>query len=149
VAGRDLKKRTRVDPPLTFYFFTINVLICFYPGVGLMGEVGKSNILYLYLLILIFILGAGKCDASSRIMDSADGWASPWPFHLDPIYKDPNTFQLSVVFQNLGKEKIVILPESTRRIYQGKARGCKNMAHFRALLSILGGVHFYYCWPKK
>ena len=68
-----------------------------------MGKVGKFKYSCFYLLILIITLSAGKCDAV----------AEPWTQPMDglrlglststPIYKDPNTFQLSIFFQNLGE----------------------------------------------
>jgi hypothetical protein len=96
----------------------------------MMGELGHSKYSYLYLLILIVILSAGKCDATT------DTWTQPMDgLRLGlsistPIYKDPNIFQLSIVFQNLGKEKIIILPESTRRIYQVKGQGVAKYVPF-------------------
>jgi hypothetical protein len=38
-------------------------------------------------------------------------------------YKDPNTFQLSVLFENLGKEKLIILPGSMNWNYQSRDQG--------------------------
>ncbi len=47
-----------------------------------------------------------------------------------PTYKDFNLFQLSVIFENLGKEKIVILPQSIRRNYQSKGHGAPKYIPF-------------------
>ena len=96
----------------------------------MIGEVGKFKYSYLCLLILTVTLIAGKCDAAAEL------WTQPMDglrlglSTSTPIYKDPNTFQLSIFFQNLGKEKIIILPESTRRIYQGKGQGVAKYVPF-------------------
>jgi hypothetical protein len=95
-----------------------------------MGEVSKFKYSCFYLLILIITLSAGKCDAAAEL------WTQPMDglriglSTSTPIYKDPNIFQLSIIFQNLGKEKIIILPESTRRVYQGKGQGVPKYVPF-------------------
>ena len=95
-----------------------------------MGELVNSKYSYLYLLILTVTLIAGKCETAAEL------WTQPMDgFRLGlststPISKDPNTFQLSVVFQNLGKEKIIILPESIHRNYQVKGHGAAKYVPF-------------------
>ena len=87
-----------------------------------MDELRNSKYSYLYLLILIVILSAGKCDAATELWTQPIDGLRLGLSISNLIYKDPKTFQLSIFFQNLGKEKIIILPESTRRIYQGKGQ---------------------------
>jgi len=95
-----------------------------------MGEVGKFKYSCFYLLILIMTLSAGKCEAIAELgTQPMDGLLLGLSIS-NPIYKDPNIFQLSIVFQNLGKEKIIILPESTRRIYQVKGQGVAKYVPF-------------------
>ena len=95
-----------------------------------MGKVGIFKHYYLYLLILIVILGAGNSDATTET------WTQPLDglrlalYVSTPIYKDPNTFLLSIVFENLGKEKIIILPESIHRNYQVKGHGAAKYVPF-------------------
>jgi len=95
-----------------------------------MGKVGNSKYSFLYLLILIVILSAGKCEATAEL------WTQPMDglrlglSTSTPIYKDPNIFQLSIVFQNLGKEKIIILTESIHRNYQVKGHGAAKYVPF-------------------
>ncbi|MDO9351983.1 MAG: hypothetical protein Q8P64_19945 [Deltaproteobacteria bacterium] len=96
----------------------------------MMSEVGISKYFFLFLLILLVTLGAGDSHASSET------WIQP----IDglrlglriPIlnYKDSNAFQLSIIFENLGKEKMIILPESIHRNYQVKGHGAAKYVPF-------------------
>ena len=95
-----------------------------------MDELRNSKYSYLYLLILIVILSAGKCDAAAELWTQPIDGLRLGLSISNLIYKDPKTFQLSIFFQNLGKEKIIILPESTRRIYQGKGQGVAKYVPF-------------------
>jgi hypothetical protein len=85
---------------------------------------------YLYLFILSVTVGLGNSHAATE----------PWTQPIDglrlglytpaPNYKDFNSLQLSVIFENVGKEKIVILPQSIRRNYQSKGHGAAKYVPF-------------------
>jgi hypothetical protein len=96
----------------------------------MMSEVGISKYFYLYFLILLATLGAGNSQATTET------WTQPinglrLGLHVSiPIYKDPNTFQLSIVFENLGKEKITIIPQSLHRNYQARGQGATKYVPF-------------------
>ncbi len=95
-----------------------------------MGELVNSKYSYLYLLILTVTLIAGKCEAAAEL------WTQPMDglclglSTSTRIYKDPNTFQLSIILPLRGKKKIMIIPESPRRIYQGKGQGVAKYVPF-------------------
>jgi hypothetical protein len=81
------------------------------------------KLLYFYPFIISVTLWVSHSHAIP------EAWTQPinglrLSLHSPPQnYKDPNAFQLSVVFENVGREKIVILPESIRREYQSKGHG--------------------------
>jgi hypothetical protein len=85
---------------------------------------------YLYLFILSVTVGVGYGHAiPERWTQPIDG------LRLDlytptPDYKDPNSFQLSVIFENVGKDRIIILPQSIRRNYQSKGHGTAKYVPF-------------------
>ena len=88
-----------------------------------MSKVGRPKFLYLYLFIVTTTLGIVYSHAAT------ERWGNPVEglrLSIDTPtleYKDPNAFQLSVLFENVGKEKIVILPQSIRRNYESKGHG--------------------------
>ena len=88
-----------------------------------MNKVGKLKFLYLYLLILITILGIVYSHATTERWDNQVDGLRLSIYTPTPEYKDPNAFQLSVLFENVGKEKIVILPQSIRRNYESRGHG--------------------------
>jgi hypothetical protein len=94
------------------------------------GELGRFKYSYLYLLILVVTLSVGKCDATAEL------WTQPMEglrlglYTPTPNYKDFNSFQLSVIFENMGKDRIIILPQSIRRDYQSKGHGAAKYVPF-------------------
>jgi hypothetical protein len=96
----------------------------------MMSEVGISKYFCLYSLILIVTLGAGNSPTTTET------WTQPIDglrlrlYTPTPNYKDFNSFQLSVIFENVGKEKIIILPQSIRRNYQSKGQGATKYVPF-------------------
>lgn len=95
-----------------------------------MGKVGISKYSYLYLLILIVTLGAGNSDAITETWTQPIDGLRLGLYTPTPNYKDFNSFQLSVIFENVGKEKIIILPQSIRRNYQSKGHGAAKYIPF-------------------
>jgi len=88
-----------------------------------MNKVGKLKFLYLYLFVLTTTLGIVYSHATTeRWGNQVDGLRLSI-YTPTPEYKDPNAFQLSVLFENVGKEKIVILPQSIRRNYESRGHG--------------------------
>ena len=88
-----------------------------------MSEVGISKYSYLYFLILLVALSAGKSDATTETWMQPINGLRLWLHISTPNYKDPNAFQLSIFFENMGKGKIIILPESIHRNYQAIGQG--------------------------
>jgi hypothetical protein len=95
-----------------------------------MGKVGISKYSYLYLLILIVTVGAGNSPATTETWTQPINGLRLGLYTPVPNYKDFNSFQLSVIFENVGKEKIIILPQSIRRNYQSKGHGAAKYIPF-------------------
>ncbi len=85
--------------------------------------ISSPKFFYLYLCILSVTVGVGESFAATET------WTQPIDglllglYTSTPNYKDFNLFQLSVMFENVGKEKIVILPQSIRRHYESRGHG--------------------------
>jgi hypothetical protein len=102
-----------------------------------MSKVSTAKYFYPYLLVLSITMGAEYSHAQGRLNELAtETWTQPinglrLGLHVSiPIYKDPNTFQLSIVFENLGKEKITIIPQSLHRNYQARGQGATKYVPF-------------------
>jgi len=102
-----------------------------------MGKTGIPNFLCLYLLILSIALGVGYSYAQNRLNELAiETWTQPinglrLGLRIPTTNsKDSNTFQLSVLFENLGNEKLIILPESIHRNYQSRDQGTAKYVPF-------------------
>jgi len=82
--------------------------------------ISSPKFFYLYLFILSFTVGVGDSPATTETRTQPIHGLRLGLYTPAPNYKDFNSFQLSVIFENLGEEKIVILPQSIRRNYQSK-----------------------------
>lgn len=85
---------------------------------------------YLYLFILSVAVGVGDSQAATETWTQPINGLRLGFYTSTPNYKDFNSFQLSVIFENVGKEKIIILPESIRRKYQAKGQGTAKYVPF-------------------
>jgi|APFre7841882630_1041343.scaffolds.fasta_scaffold32360_2 hypothetical protein len=102
-----------------------------------MSKVGTAKYFYPYLLVLSITMGAEYSHARGRLNELAtETWTQPINgvrisvYTPTQNYKDPNAFQLSVLFENLGKEKLIILPESIHRNYQSRDQGTARYVPF-------------------
>jgi hypothetical protein len=78
-----------------------------------MSKVGAAKYFYPYLLVLSITMGAEYSHPQGRLNEPAtETWTQPVNgvrigiYTPTQNYKDPNAFQLSVLFENLGKEKL-------------------------------------------
>jgi hypothetical protein len=97
----------------------------------MMRKAGIPKLLYFYP----FIISVTLCIGHSHAIPET--WTQPinglrLSLHSPTQnYKDPNAFQLSVLFENVGKEKIIIiLPQSIRQNYEAKGRGTAKYIPF-------------------
>jgi hypothetical protein len=95
-----------------------------------MAKVNKLKFLHLYFLILTTTLGAGYGHAGTEKWTKPIEWLRLSIRSPTQNYKDPNAFQLFLLFKNAGKEKIIILPQSIRRNYQSKGHGAVKYVPF-------------------
>ena len=121
-----------------------------------MSKVGTAKYFYPYLLVLSITMGAEYSHAQGRLNElTTETWTQPvngvriTVYTPTQNYKDPNAFQLSALFENLGKEKLIILPESIHRNYHPEIRVPQNMFHFPVLVSRLGRMHLHYCLTEE
>jgi len=96
----------------------------------MMSEVGISKYFYLYFLILLATLGAGNSQATTETWTQPINGLRLGLYTPTPNYKDLNSFQLSVIFENVGKDKIIILPQSIHRNYQSRDQGTAKYVPF-------------------
>jgi len=102
-----------------------------------MDKTGVAGFLCLYFLVLSVTMGVEYSHAQERSDELA---TRTWTQALNGLrlsidtptqnYKDSNAFQLSVLFENVGKEKIILLPQSIRRNYQAKGQGAAKYVPF-------------------
>jgi len=92
--------------------------------------ISSPKFFYLYLFILSVTVGVGDSPATTETWTQPINGLRLGLYTPAPNYKDFNSFQLSVIFENLGKEKIVILPQSIRRNYQSKGHGAAKYVPF-------------------
>ncbi len=92
--------------------------------------ISPPKFFYLYLFILSVTVGVGDSPATTETWTQPIDGVRLGLYTPTPNYKDFNSFQLSVIFENVGKEKIVILPQSIRRNYQSKGHGAAKYIPF-------------------
>ena len=85
---------------------------------------------YPYLFILFVTVGVGDSPATTETWTQPINGLRLGLYTSTPDYKDHNSFQLSVIFENVGKEKIVILPQSIRRKYKSRGHGVAEYIPF-------------------
>ncbi len=78
---------------------------------------------FLYLFFLSVTVAVGDSRATTETWTQPIDGLRLGLYTPTPNYKDFNSFQLSVIFENVGKEKIVILPQSIRRNYESRGHG--------------------------
>ena len=93
-------------------------------------NISPPKFFYLYLLILFVTVSVGDSHATTETWTQPVDGLRLGLYTPTPNYKDFNSFQLSVIFENVGKEKIVILPQSIRRNYQSKGHSAAEYVPF-------------------
>jgi hypothetical protein len=92
--------------------------------------ISPPKLLYLYLFILSITVSVGNSPAATDTWTQSIDGLRLGLYSSGQNYNDFNSFQLSVIFENVGKEKIVILPQSIRRNYQSKGQGAAKYVPF-------------------
>jgi hypothetical protein len=92
--------------------------------------ISPPKFFYLYLFILSVTVGMENSHAATATWTQPIDGLRLGLYTPTPNYKDFNSFQLSVIFENAGKEKIVILPQSIRRNYQSRDQGTAKYIPF-------------------
>jgi len=92
--------------------------------------ISRPKFFCLYLFILSVTVGVGDGHATKETWTQPIDGLRLGLYTPTPHYKDFNSFRLSVIFENVGKEKIVILPQSIRRNYRSKDHGAAKYIPF-------------------
>jgi len=92
--------------------------------------ISPPKLFYLYLFILSITVSVGDSPAATETWTQSIDGLRLGLYSPAPNYKDFNSIQLSIIFENVGKEKIVILPQSIRRNYQSKGQGASKYVPF-------------------
>jgi hypothetical protein len=95
-----------------------------------MNKVFMHKLFYFYLLILSITLSFGYSQSATVSWTQPVNGLRLGIFTPTPNYGDPETFKLSLLFENLGKEKISVLSQSIRRNYQSKGQGTAKYVPF-------------------
>lgn len=93
-------------------------------------SISSPKFFYLYLFILSVIVGVGESLATTETWTQPINGLRLGVYTPTPNYKDFNSFQLSIIFENAGKDRIIILPQSIRRAYQSKGHGVAKYIPF-------------------
>jgi hypothetical protein len=84
----------------------------------------------LYLFILCITVGVGYGHATKETWTQPVDGLRLGVYTSTSNYKDFNSCQLSVIFENVGKDRLIILPQSIRRNYQSKGQGAAKYVPF-------------------
>ena len=95
-----------------------------------MRKAGIPKLLYFYPFIISVTLCIGHSHAIPETWTQPINGLRLSLYSPTQNYKDPNAFQLSVLFENVGKEKIIILPQSIRQNYEARGRGTAKYIPF-------------------
>jgi hypothetical protein len=93
-------------------------------------RISLPKFFYLYLFILSVTVGVGYVHATKETWTQPIDGLRLGLYTPTPNYKDFNSFQLSVIFENVGEQNIVILPQSIRRNYRSKGHGAAKYVPF-------------------